>query len=48
MPHRFPHLAPQEPTDHRRRSMAKALPAPSLRWLDAVIFGLAMLILRQF
>jgi hypothetical protein len=48
MPHRFPQLAPQEPSDRRRRSMAKAMPAPSLRWLDAVIFGLVALILRQF
>jgi hypothetical protein len=48
MPHRFPQLAPQEPSDNRRRSMAKAMPAPSLRWLDAVIFGLVVLILRLF
>ena len=45
MPHRFPQLAPQEkiPT----RSMAKAMPAPSLRWLDAIIFGMVVLILRH-
>ena len=48
MPHRFPQLAPPEPPDTRRRSMAKAQPAPSLRWLDMVIFGLVVLILRLF
>ncbi len=45
---RFPQLAPPEKSNSRRRAMAKALPAPSLRWLDAVIFGLVVLILRQF
>jgi hypothetical protein len=48
MPHRFPQLAPQDQSDQRRRSMAKAMPAPSLRWLDALIFGIIALILRQF
>ena len=46
MPHRFPQLAPQEKP--RTRAMAKAMPAPSLRWLDVLIFGMVVLILRHF
>ena len=46
MNHRFPPLAPQEPP--RSRAMAKALPAPSLRWLDFVIFGMVAVLIRMF
>ncbi len=45
MPHRFPQLAPQEKIP--AHSMAKAMPAPSLRWLDAIIFGMVVQILRH-
>jgi hypothetical protein len=44
MPHRFPPLAPPEPA--RTRPMARALPAPRLRWVDALIFGVIVLMLR--
>ena len=44
MPHRFPPLAPPEP--HKTRSMARALPAPSLGWVDLLIFGVIVLVLR--
>lgn len=45
MPHRFPALAPQD--QPRNRSMARALPAPSIRWLDAVIFGVLVVLIRH-
>ncbi|MGV8987344.1 MAG: hypothetical protein ACOH2H_13820 [Cypionkella sp.] len=44
MPQRFPPLAPQQPI--RNRTMAKALPAPSLRWVDFVIFGVVIVLIR--
>ncbi len=46
MSNRFAPLAPQEKP--RNRTMARALPAPSLRWLDIVIFGVIVALLRQF
>lgn len=45
MPHRFPALAPQE--KQRNRAMARALPAPSVRWLDMVIFGVILALIRH-
>ncbi len=46
MPNRFPDLAPQEKPS--RPSIARALPAPAIRWLDVVIFGLVVVLIRLF
>lgn len=46
MSHRFPPLAPQEKISPRL--MAKALPAPSLPWVDLIIFGALVCLVRLF
>ena len=46
MPHRFPPIAPQEKI--RTRAVARALPAPSLPWVDLIIFGALVCLVRLF
>ena len=47
MSHRFPPLAPQEPSSPKARTRALTLPqAPSLPWLELVL-GLALLIILR-
>ncbi len=46
MPHRFPPLAPQERNCKKNQSMARALPAPSITWVDAAIFAVIAVLMR--
>ena len=48
MPEPVPHQNPRHPPRAAAHAIARARPAPSITWVDALIFGLAAVLFRLF